>query len=67
MYPEQVSALVNDGLSIAWLAPTGAARVARGELTSRPFADKDIRIETAMDSLANNNSALVSEFVRTSM
>jgi DNA-binding transcriptional LysR family regulator len=67
MHPEQASALVNDGLSVAWLAPTGAARVARGELTSRPLVDKEIRIETHMASLATNNSALVSEFVRTFM
>jgi DNA-binding transcriptional LysR family regulator len=67
MHPEQASALVNDGSSVAWLAPAGAARVAHGELTSRPLIDKEIRIETHMASLANNNSALVSEFVRTFM
>jgi DNA-binding transcriptional LysR family regulator len=67
MHAEQVPALVKDGLSVAWLTPTGAARVAHSELVSRPLVDKEIRLETHLATLANNNSALVSEFVRTFM
>jgi DNA-binding transcriptional LysR family regulator len=67
MHAEQVPALVKDGLSVAWLTPTGAARVAHGELISRPFVDTEIRLETHLATLASNNSALVSEFVRTFM
>jgi len=67
MNAEQVPALVKDGVSVAWLTPTGAARVAHGELISRPLADDEIRLETHLATLASNNSALVSEFVRTFM
>jgi hypothetical protein len=64
MQAEQVPAFVKDGLSVAWLTPTGAARVAHGELISRPLVDKEIHLETHLATLANNNSALVSEFFR---
>jgi len=67
MQAEQVPALVRDGSSIAWLSPTGAGRVALGELTSRPLIDKEIRLETHLATLADNRSSLVSDFVRTFM
>jgi hypothetical protein len=67
MQAEQVPALVKGGMSVAWLTPTGAARVAHGELTARPLADEEISLETHLVTLASNNSALVSEFVRTFM
>jgi len=64
MQAEQVPALVSGGNSVAWLTPMGAARVAHGDLTARPLADEEIRLETHLVTLANNNSALVSEFFR---
>ena len=64
MHAEQAPALVKDGLSVAWLTPTGAARVCHGELISRPLVDKEIRLETHLATLASNSSGLVSEFVR---
>ena len=67
MHAEQVPALVKGGNSVAWLTPMGAARVAHGELISRPLVDTEIRLETHLATLASNNSALVSEFVRTFM
>jgi DNA-binding transcriptional LysR family regulator len=67
MHAEQVPAFLKDGLSVAWLSPTGAARVAHGDFLSRPLVDKEIRLETHLATLANNSSALVSEFVRTFM
>jgi DNA-binding transcriptional LysR family regulator len=67
MQAEQVPALVKGGFSVAWLTPAGAARIAHGELTARPLADEEIRLETHLVTLASNNSALVSEFVRTFM
>ena len=67
MQAEQISALVKDGVSVAWLTPTGAARVAHGELIARPLADEEIRLETHLAALASNGSALVSEFARAFM
>jgi DNA-binding transcriptional LysR family regulator len=67
MHAEQVPAFVKDGLSVAWLSPTGAARVVRDDLIARPLVDNDIRIETHLATLASNQSALLSEFVRTFM
>jgi DNA-binding transcriptional LysR family regulator len=67
MHAEQVPGLVRDGFSVGWLTPTGAARVAHGELTSRPLVDTQIRLETHLATLASNNSPLVSEFVRAFM
>jgi hypothetical protein len=64
MQAEQVPALVSGGNSVAWLTPMGAARVAHGDLTARPLADEEIRLETHLVTLASNNSALVSEFFR---
>jgi DNA-binding transcriptional LysR family regulator len=67
MHAEQVPAFIKDGSSVAWLSPTGAARVAHGELIARPLVDKEIRLETHLATLANNSSTLVSEFFRTFM
>jgi DNA-binding transcriptional LysR family regulator len=67
MHAGQVPALVKDGVSVAWLTPAGAARVAHRDLISRPLVDKEIRIETHLATLASNNSALLSEFVRAFM
>jgi DNA-binding transcriptional LysR family regulator len=67
MHAEQVPAFVKDGLSVAWLSPTGAARVAHGDFLSRPLVDREIRLETHLATLANNSLALASEFVRTFM
>ena len=67
MHAEQVPALVKGGLSVAWLSPTGATRVAHGEFVSRPLVDREIRLETHLATLASNNSALVSEYFRTFM
>jgi DNA-binding transcriptional LysR family regulator len=67
MQAEQVPALVKGGTSVAWLTPMGATRVAHGELISRPLVDTEIRLETHLATLASNNSALVSEYVRTFM
>lgn len=64
MHAEQVPALVKDGLSVAWLSPTGAKRVVQDDLIARPLTDNDVRIETHLATLASNPSALVSEFVR---
>jgi len=64
MHAEQVPVLVKDGLSVAWLTPTCAARIARDELVALPLVDKEIRIETCLATLASNTSALVSEYVR---
>jgi DNA-binding transcriptional LysR family regulator len=67
MNAEQVPALVKNESSIAWLTPTGAARIAHGDLISRPLIDNEIHLETHLATLANNQSALVSEFARAFM
>jgi DNA-binding transcriptional LysR family regulator len=64
MHAEQVLAFLKDGQSVAWLTPTGAARVAHGDLVTRPLEDFEIRLETHLATLANNSSSLVSEFFR---
>jgi DNA-binding transcriptional LysR family regulator len=64
---DQVTALVTDNETLAWLTPPGAERVARGGLVRIPLLDERIQLETHLATQANNNSRLVSEFVRTFM
>jgi DNA-binding transcriptional LysR family regulator len=62
---DQVPALLTDCHALAWLTPPGAERVSRIGLVRIPLVDEHIRLETHLASQANNNSRLVSEFVRT--
>jgi DNA-binding transcriptional LysR family regulator len=61
---DQVTALLTDSQSLAWLTPPGAERVARDGLVRIPMLDGQIRLETHLATQATNNSRLVSEFVR---
>ena len=64
---DQVAALLTDNVVLAWLTPAGAERVVRGGLIRVPLLDEYIHLETRLVTLANNESRLISEFVRTFM
>jgi DNA-binding transcriptional LysR family regulator len=64
---DQVTALLTDNRLLAWLTPAGAERVVRSGLVRVPLLDESIRLETRLVALANNNSPLVSEYVRSFM
>jgi hypothetical protein len=60
-------ALLTDNRLLAWLTPAGAERAAHSGLKCIPLEDSQIRLEMHIATLANNNSPLVSEYVRTFM
>lgn len=64
VHAEQVPALIKDRRSIGWVTPNGALPGVQDPLISRPLVDPQIRHETRLATLANNESALVSEYVR---
>ena len=64
---EHAVALLTDNRLLAWLTPAGAERAAHSGLKSIPLEDSQIRLEMHIATLANNNSPLVSEYVRTFM
>lgn len=59
--------MLTDNRVLAWLTPAGAERAAHGGLKSIPLDDPQIRLEMHIVTLADNNSPLVSEYVRTFM
>lgn len=61
---DQVPALLTNDALVAWLTPPGAERVARQGFIRVPLLDEQIRLET---HLANNDSRLLSEYVRAFM
>ena len=64
---EHAVALLTDNRLLAWLTPAGAERAAHSGLKGIPLEDSQIRLEMHIATLANNNSPLVSEYVRTFM
>jgi len=64
---DQIAALLTDNQTVAWTTPTGKDKLANCELKFVPLLDSQIRLEMRLATLANNNSPLVSEFVRSFM
>jgi len=60
----QVDAVLKDDQTIAWLNAAATEHVANRGFVHIPLIDDHIRMETHVVTLANNNSLLVSEFVR---
>lgn len=61
---EQAVALLTDNRALAWVTPNGAERVMHDGLKSLPLTDSEIRLDMHLATLANNKSALVSEYAR---
>lgn len=66
-HADHVPPLLTDNDILAWLTPTGAARVASQGFNRVPLVDETISLETHIATLASNKSGLVSEFVRSFM
>jgi len=65
--PEDAFPLVADGSCVAFLAKTGALRIARNGVTVRPLAEDALRLKTYLTSHAENRSKILSELVRAFM
>ena len=61
---EEASQFVSRGLGVAVITQSGAWRIAREGITIRPLAGDDLFLETKLACRADNQSRLVSEFVR---
>lgn len=65
--PEEAFPLVEAGECIAFVVKTGALLLARNGVTVRPLEEPALKLKTYLVSRADNESKLVSEFVRTFM
>ena len=65
--PEEAFPLVEAGECIAFVVKTGALLLARNGVTVRPLEEPALKLKTYLVSRADNDSKLVSEFVRTYM
>jgi hypothetical protein len=59
--------LLTDSHALAWLTPDWRKKVANSDLRFVPLDDPQIRLDVHLATLINNNSPLVSEFVRNFM
>jgi DNA-binding transcriptional LysR family regulator len=66
-HEDQIAALLTDNQTVAWITPTGRDKLADCELKFVPLLDSQIHLEMRLATLANNNSRLVSEYVRSFM
>ena len=64
MTAEEASELILARTGVAFLTCGGAWRIARDGITMRPLAEERLRVVTKLATRADNNSRLVSEFVR---
>lgn len=65
--PEEAFPLVEAGECVAFVVKTGALLLARNGVTVRPLDEPALKMKTYLVSRADNESKLVSEFVRTYM
>ena len=65
--PEEAFPFVEAGECIAFVVKTGALLLARNGVTVRPLEEPALKLKTYLVSRADNDSKLVSEFVRTYM
>jgi DNA-binding transcriptional LysR family regulator len=61
---EEAAQLVSEDLGVAFLTETGARRVAERGAIVKPLSDPELMLTIFIASRADNNSKLVSEFVR---
>ncbi|WP_161557476.1 LysR family transcriptional regulator [Acidisarcina polymorpha] len=64
---EEAARFVTQDRGIAFLTRTGAWRVAHHGLTMRPMTDQELRVRTTLITRGDNNSRLLSDFVRSAM
>ena len=64
MTAEDASSLILRGFGIALLSQSGAWRISRDEITSRPLFAPGLSVDTHLASRADNGQRLVSQFVR---
>jgi DNA-binding transcriptional LysR family regulator len=65
--PEEAFPFVAGGSAVAFLVKAGALLVARNGVTIRPLAEPALRMKTYLTSRADDESKLLSEFVRAFM
>lgn len=63
--PEETFPYIVDGAAVAFVAKSGAMRVARNGVTIRPLAEDNLVLKTCLVSHAENRSKALSELVRT--
>ena len=63
-HADQVAALMREDSLVAWLNPTGANRVVGNGLVGIPLRDSELQLETHLATRADNDSPLISEYVR---
>ena len=61
---EEASQFVSRGLGVAVITQAGAWRIAREGITIRPLAGEDLVLETKLACRSDNQTRVVSEFVR---
>jgi DNA-binding transcriptional LysR family regulator len=62
--PEEAFPLLADGECVAFVVKAGALRLARNGVTVRPLAAPELTLKTYLASRADDDSKLLSEFVR---
>ena len=65
--PEEAFPLLADGECVAFVVKAGALRLSRNGVTVRPLAAPELTLRTYLASRADNDSKLLSEFVRAFM
>ena len=65
--PEEAFPLVEEGECVAFVVKAGALLLSRNGVTVRPLAEPALLLKTYLASRADNDSKLLSEFVRTFM
>ena len=65
--PEEAFPLLADGECVAFVVKAGALRLSRNGVTVRPLAAPELTLRTYLASRADNDSKLLSEFVRAYM
>jgi DNA-binding transcriptional LysR family regulator len=65
--PEEAFPLLADGECVAFVVKAGALRLSRNGVTVRPLAAPELILKTYLASRADNESKLLSEFVRAYM
>lgn len=64
VFPEEVFSYIADGSIVAFVAKSGALRIARNGVTVRPLREDGLSFKTCVISQAENRSKILSEFVR---
>jgi DNA-binding transcriptional LysR family regulator len=65
MTAEEAYPFISQGRCVAFLAKSGALRIANGPITIRPLMEEALLLRTYIAARADNKSKLASEFVRT--